>query len=145
MLNSLPYQPFLISRLQDLTYAAGYIETCLLETSPEPELLKLVLSDISEALAPQTMTPEEAKQHLAELDEVLSKTGQEAIYSLGFWLKSLGLKLSVNVYQLNSSKLDSQTPVLQELLSNPKKKDKIQNMLELSALSFSPRRRTLFV
>ncbi len=67
------------------------------------------------------MTPEEAKQHLAQLDEVLSKTGQEAIYSLGFWLKSLGLKLSVNVYQLNPSKLDSETPVLQELLSNPKK------------------------
>ncbi|CAD5972572.1 hypothetical protein NO108_04256 [Planktothrix rubescens] len=56
MLNSLSYQPFLISRLQDLTYAAGYIETCLLETSPEPELLKLVLSDVSQALAPQTMT-----------------------------------------------------------------------------------------
>ncbi len=55
------------------------------------------------------------------MDEVLSKTGQEAIYSLGFWLKSLGLKLSVNVYQLNPSKLDSETPVLQELLSNPKK------------------------
>ncbi|HBK22984.1 MAG TPA: transcriptional regulator [Planktothrix sp. UBA10369] len=124
MLNSLPYQPFLISRLQDLTYAAGYIETCLLENSPEPELLKLVLSDVSEALAPQTMTPEEAKQHLAQLDEVLSKTGQEAIYSLGFWLKSLGLKLSVNVDQLdqlNPNKLDSETPVLQELLSNPKK------------------------
>ncbi|HAN74130.1 MAG TPA: hypothetical protein DCQ63_07470, partial [Planktothrix sp. UBA8402] len=107
-----------------LTYAAGYIETCLLENSPEPELLKLVLSDVSEALAPQTMTPEEAKQHLAQLDEVLSKTGQEAIYSLGFWLKSLGLKLSVNVDQLdqlNPNKLDSETPVLQELLSNPKK------------------------
>ncbi|CAD0227919.1 MULTISPECIES: hypothetical protein [Planktothrix] len=84
MLNSLSYQPFLISRLQDLTYAAGYIETCLLETSPEPELLKLVLSDVSQALAPQTMT-------------------------------------------------------------NQKKKDKIPNLVELSTLSFSPRRRTLFV
>jgi hypothetical protein len=35
--------------------------------------------------------------------------------------KEIRLKLSVNVYQLNPSKLDSETPVLQELLSNPKK------------------------
>lgn len=86
-----------MSRLQDVSYCAGYIETCLQETSPEPGLLKLVLNDVAEALVEKSLTSEEFQQLLAQLDDILSKTGQEVIYNLANWLKSLGLKLSVNI------------------------------------------------
>lgn len=35
--------------------------------------------------------------HLKKLDELLSEQGSDAIYSLGTWLKALGLKLTVAV------------------------------------------------
>ena len=43
------------------------------------------------------MTPEEAKQHIEKLNELLSQRGNEAIYNLGIWLGALGLKLTVTV------------------------------------------------
>lgn len=97
MLKSLPYQDFLISHLKDKNHAAGYIEAVFEEQDPEPELLKLVLSNVAEALSEQNMTPEEAKLHREKLDELLSQQGSEAIYNLGTWLNALGLKLTVTV------------------------------------------------
>ena len=43
------------------------------------------------------MTPEQYELHLKKLDKLLSKEGSDAIYSLGSWLKALGLKLTVAV------------------------------------------------
>ncbi len=97
MPKSLPYHPFLISRLKDISYAALYIEAFFEEKDPEPELLKLVLSNVLEALGEEQMTDEEAKIHLEKLDKILSQQGSEVIYNLGNWLKSLGLKLTVAV------------------------------------------------
>ncbi len=97
MPKSLPYHPFLISHLKDPNYSAGYIEAFFEEKDPEPELLKLVLSNVAEALAAEKMTPEETKQHLEKLNELLSQRGNEAIYNLGVWLSDLGLKLTVTV------------------------------------------------
>lgn len=100
MPKSLPYQEFLISRLKDPSYAASYLETHFeLEENekPEPELLQLALNNIVEALGELNLTPEQVKQHYEKLDELLSKPGNEAIYSLGNWLKALGLKLTVTV------------------------------------------------
>jgi DNA-binding phage protein len=97
MPNSLPYHDFLISHLRDSSYAAGYLEALFEEPDPEPELLKLVLSNVAEALGEQNMTPEQAKLHREKLDELLSKQGSEAIYHLGTWLNDLGLKLTVTV------------------------------------------------
>ncbi|MBD2503636.1 helix-turn-helix domain-containing transcriptional regulator [Anabaena azotica] len=102
MPKSLPYHDFLIARLQDPNYAAGYLETHMeLEAGeePDPRLLKLALSHVAEALSEQNMTPEQAKQHREKLDELLSQTGSEAIYNLGSWLNALGLKLTVAVVE----------------------------------------------
>ncbi|GAX39578.1 hypothetical protein NIES4075_05340 [Tolypothrix sp. NIES-4075] len=99
MPKSLPYHDFLISHLKDPSYAAGYIEAILEEEDPEPELLKMALSNVAEALGEQNMTPEQAKVHLEKLDELLSQRGSEAIYNLGTWLNALGLKLTVTVVE----------------------------------------------
>ena len=100
MPKSLPYQDFLISRLKDPNYAALYLETHFeLDEDEEidPDLLKLGLSNVAEALSEGKMTPEEAKQHLEKLDELLSEKGSYVIYYLGEWLSALGLKLTVTV------------------------------------------------
>ena len=94
------YYDDLILRLKDTSYASLYLETHFeLEEGeePEPELLKLALSHVAEALGEQNMTPEQAKLHREKLDELLSKIGSEAIYNLGTWLNALGLKLTVTI------------------------------------------------
>ncbi len=94
------YQDFLISRLKDPNYAALYLETHFeLDEDEEidPDLLKLGLSNVAEALSEGKMTPEEAKIHLEKLDKLLSEKGSYVIYYLGEWLSALGLKLTVTV------------------------------------------------
>lgn len=103
------YQDYLISRLKNPTYAAGYIEAFFEEKDPELELLHLVLSNVAEALAEQNMTSEEAKLHREKLDELLSHHGSEAIYNLGDWLNALGLKLSVTVSEEVEDRLTNST------------------------------------
>ncbi|WP_017719050.1 helix-turn-helix domain-containing transcriptional regulator [Kamptonema formosum] len=97
MAKSLPYHPFLISYLKEPKESAGYITAILEEKDPEPELLEVALKDVLEAMGQPSLSEEEAKQHLEKLDEVLSKKGSDAIYSLGEWLNALGLKLTVTV------------------------------------------------
>ncbi len=94
------YYNYLIESLRkEPELAAAYITATLEEEDPEPELLKLALSHVAEALGEQNMTPEQAKLHLEKLDELLSKSGSEAIYNLGTWLNAFGLKLTVTVAQ----------------------------------------------
>ena len=97
MIKSLPYQPFLIESLKDPIDSAFYINVFFEEKDPEPVLLKMVLADIAEALAPTKMTDEQAKLHREKLDVILAKPGSEAIYDLAQWLQELGLKLTVTV------------------------------------------------
>ncbi|MEC4985514.1 MAG: transcriptional regulator [Oscillatoria sp. PMC 1076.18] len=93
------YHDYLISQLKDLSYAAVYLETYLEEDEEtdgtEAQLLALALADVAEALVEQKMPPELAKKHRKELDEIMSKSGTDAIYSLARWLEALGLKLTV--------------------------------------------------
>lgn len=127
MPKSFPYHDFLISRLKDPTYAARYLETHFeLEDGedPDPELIRLALSHVAEALGEPQMTPEQAKLHREKLDELLSQRGSEAIYNLGQWLNALGLKLTVTVCEsagesasesatevASSSEVQSEVPV----------------------------------
>jgi DNA-binding phage protein len=97
MPRSLPYHPFKIQNLKYPKYSAGYITAILEEKDPEPDLLEAALKDVFEALGELSLSEEEAKQHLEKLDELLSKKGSDAIYSLGEWLNALGLKLTVTV------------------------------------------------
>ncbi|WP_377474581.1 MAG: transcriptional regulator [Microcoleus anatoxicus] len=97
MPKSLPYHPFLIESLKNPIDSAMYLEALFEEENPETELLKMVLSNVAEALGQSKMTPEQYELHLKKLDELLSEQGSDAIYSLGTWLKALGLKLTVAV------------------------------------------------
>jgi DNA-binding phage protein len=100
MPKSLPYHPFLIKQLKDISFASLYLETHFeLEEGEEstPQLIRLALSHVIEALGEEKMTDEEAKIHLEKLDEILSQQGSDVIYNLGNWLKVLGLKLTVAV------------------------------------------------
>ncbi len=116
MLTSDSYRDDLILRLKDPNYAAVYLETHLEveeNEEPDPKLLRLALSHVTEALGEQSMTPEQAKVHLEKLDELLSKTGSEAIYNLGTWLNALGLKLTVAVAEKADASINCDTSQLQ--------------------------------
>ena len=97
MPKSLPYHPFLIESLKKPIDCAMYLEAFFEEENPEAELLKMVLSNVAEALGQPKMTPEQYELHLKKLDELLSQQGSDAIYNLGTWLNALGLKLTVAV------------------------------------------------
>ena len=66
---------------------------------PDSRLIKLALSHVAEALAEQNLTPEQAKLHREQLDQILSQPGNEAIYNLANWLNALGLKLTVTMIE----------------------------------------------
>lgn len=112
MSKSLPYHEFLISHLKDPSYASVYLETHFEleeDEAPDPELLKLALSNVANALCEQNMTSEQAKLHLEKLDELLSKRGSEVIYNLESWLNTLGLKLTVTVCEETEDKIKNST------------------------------------
>ena len=91
------YQDSSIARLKDSNYAAGYLDACLAENDPDPELLHLVLSNVAKALDSDSLTPEQARVNQEKLDELLTQSGSDVIYGLAAWLQSLGLKLTVQV------------------------------------------------
>lgn len=100
---SVNYHPYKISNLQDPKYAAAYLTTILEQEDGDLELklLELALTDVFEALGKAKMSPEAAKLHLEKLENLLSKPGSVAIYSLGDWLAELGLKLTVTVDEVS--------------------------------------------
>jgi DNA-binding phage protein len=99
------YQDYLISRLKDPTYAALYLETHIEEEEDnEPELLRLALRNVLQALSSSKMTFDQAEFHHQKLDEILSQPGSLAIYGLASWLNELGLKLTVAVPDQNLEK-----------------------------------------
>lgn len=97
MPTSRSYQEYLIQSLKDPVEAAAYIEAILEEKDPEPELLQLALGNVAEALGELNLSSEQAKIHKEKLNDLLSKHGSDAIYSLRYWLNTLGLKLSVAI------------------------------------------------
>lgn len=105
MPTSNSYQEYLIQSLKNPVEAAAYIEAILEEKDPEPELLRLALRDIAEALGELTMPSEQVKIHQEKLDELLTQRGSNAIYSLEAWLNALGLKLTVTVCKETKDRL----------------------------------------
>ena len=96
---SVSYHPYKISTLKDPKYAAVYLTTILEAEEGDLELglLKLALRDVFEALGEPNMSPTSAKRHLEKLEDLLSKPGSSAIFSLADWLAAMGLKLNVTV------------------------------------------------
>ena len=97
MSESDTYRDFLIQSLQDPEEAATYLEAILEEEDPEPELLRVALLNVAEALGRADDISEKRKFYSRTLDEILSQSGSQEVYGLTNWLNSLGLKLTVAV------------------------------------------------
>ena len=97
MSESDTYRDFLIQSLQDPEEAATYLEAILEEEDPEPELLRVALLNVAEALGKADDISEKRKFYSRTLDEILSQLGSQEVYGLTNWLNSLGLKLTVAV------------------------------------------------
>jgi len=91
------YHDYLVKSLQDPEEAAAYLEAILEEEDPEPELLKVALLDVAEALGKAHVTSEQRKFHSEKLNGILSQSGSLEVYGLANWLSDLGLKLTVTV------------------------------------------------
>jgi DNA-binding phage protein len=97
MSESDTYRDFLIQSLQDPEEAATYLEAILEEEDPEPELLRVALLNVAEALGKADDISEKRKFYSRTLDEILSQSGSQEVYGLTNWLNGLGLKLTVAV------------------------------------------------
>jgi len=104
------YHDYLIESLRDIHHAAMYLEACLEESDPEPELLRQVLLNIAEALGQTNPYASTAKVDMTQLDEVFSAQGSTAIYGLVNWLSQLGLKLTIAVQEPVVDDLAMETP-----------------------------------
>lgn len=88
------YHDYLISSLKDPQEAAVYLEAALEEA--EPELLKKVLRNITEAQAGSSNFSEQAKLHHEKLDKILSAGGGYEICSLVELLDALGFRIAIS-------------------------------------------------
>ena len=101
------YHQYLIESLKDPTEATAYVWAILQEENPEPELLRVALENILEALGETRLKPHEIQLQQYKINELLNQSGSEVIYSLVDWLNKLDLELTVTVSQ-DSSLIDQQ-------------------------------------
>jgi len=95
------YRDYLIKSLQEPERAASNIEVALELEEKDPELLRLTLKDVVDARLQMNNISDQAKQHYAKIDQILSETGGTEIYTLVALLDSLGLRLAVTVKEIN--------------------------------------------
>lgn len=99
------YHQYLIESLKDPTEATAYLWAILQEENPEPELLKVALENILEALGETKLKPHAIQSQKDKIDEILNQSGSNVIYSLVAWLNKLGLELTVTISE-DSSLID---------------------------------------
>ncbi|MGK7932161.1 MAG: transcriptional regulator [Microcystaceae cyanobacterium] len=94
---SISYEDFITDKLQNPEHAAGFITAILEEENPEPELLRNALRKVITAYRqPQTLSAT-AEDYYTQLEEILTQTGGQEIYTFIQLLNALGLQLSVEV------------------------------------------------
>ncbi|MGK7881030.1 MAG: transcriptional regulator, partial [Crocosphaera sp.] len=79
------YHQYLIESLKYPTEATVYLWAILQEENPEPELLKVALENILEALGASRLNSHEIPLQKDQIDELLKKSGSDVIYSLVAW------------------------------------------------------------
>lgn len=94
---SISYEDCIIEKLQNPEHAAGFITAILEEENPEPELLRNALSKVITAYQQQQTLSPTAEDYYTQLEEILSQTGGQEIYTFIQLLNALGLQLSVEV------------------------------------------------
>ncbi|MBE9236893.1 transcriptional regulator [Anabaena aphanizomenioides LEGE 00250] len=97
--TSKSYKEYLISSLQDVEEAAAYLETFLQldEEVREPEVLRSALKNIIDARLAANNLSETAKQKYQQLDQILSASFGDEIYSLVEFLDVLGYRIKLEV------------------------------------------------
>lgn len=96
------YHQYLIESLKNPTEAAAYLWAILQEDNPEPQLLKVALENILEALGETQLSHHEIELQKHKISELLNQSGSDFIYSLADLLRKLGLELTVTVSQESS-------------------------------------------
>ncbi|MEA5560687.1 helix-turn-helix domain-containing transcriptional regulator [Planktothrix agardhii] len=100
--TSKSYQEFLIEQLKDPEHAALYIEACLEEQHPEPELLRNVLRNVIEAQEQINTLSESSKLSHQKLDQILTESGCAKIYAFVEVLNALGFQISISLKETES-------------------------------------------
>ena len=80
-LTSSDYQDYLLSALSNPERAANNLEVVLEEKERLSGLLRLTLSDIVQAKIKNNTLSDEAKLHFEKLEQILSTTNGEEIYT----------------------------------------------------------------
>ncbi len=93
------YHQYLIKSLKDPVEASAYLEAILQEKNPEPQLLKVALENILEALGDTKLSPDEIALQKQKIEELLNQSGSEVIYNSAQWLQKLGLELTITIAQ----------------------------------------------
>ncbi|MBE9057422.1 transcriptional regulator [Sphaerospermopsis sp. LEGE 08334] len=97
--TSKSYKEYLISSLQDVEEAAAYLETFLQldEEGREPEVLRSALKNIIDARLAGNNLSQAAKQKYQQLEQILSTSSGDEIYSLIEFLDALGYRIKLEV------------------------------------------------
>ncbi|MCT7948685.1 transcriptional regulator [Ancylothrix sp. C2] len=97
--TSRSYHDYLISSLKSSESAASYLEVMLEleEEGREVELLRTGLKDVVDAYLQMNNLSDKAKLLYEKLDQLLSESGGEEIYTLIEFLDALGFGLGVKV------------------------------------------------
>lgn len=95
------YEEYLLEALSNPERAANNIEVVLENKERLSGLLQLTLNDIIEAKIKNNTLTEEAKFYFDKLEQILSKTDGEEIYTFVDLLSALGFKLSIDLLSDN--------------------------------------------
>ena len=97
--TSKSYKEYLISSLQDVEEAAAYLETFLQldEEGREPEVLRSALKNIIDARLAGNNLSQAAKQKYQQLEQILSTSSGDEIYTLIEFLDALGYRIKLEV------------------------------------------------
>lgn len=99
MATTKSYHQYLIESLKNPVEASAYLEAILQEENPEPQLLKVALENVLEALGNNQLSPDEIAPHKQKIDELLNQSGAYIIDNLAQWLQKLGLELTITIAQ----------------------------------------------
>ena len=93
MAPSLPYEPWLLGRLRDTSYAAAYLEAVIEED--DPAALMVALRHVAQAQGGIAKIARKAKLTREATYRMLSKSGNPELRSLRALLEAAGLRLAI--------------------------------------------------
>ena len=91
------YTEWLIESLKAPEESAGFLEAILEEEDPEPELLRNALRKVIEAYRRSNHLSNSAENYQKKLDQILTESGCQEIYTFVELLKELGFRLEIKV------------------------------------------------